>query len=295
MPNYQLDWEVSKTIAPLIFPTTQDASRFSLPHVLCVCVCVLCCLLTKQIGELLCQWWRPNFETLQVRVHKNKLSLDNSKECPIYFILFYVCVCVCVLFYLLTTTTTNNIIIISIPTFRPTSQSPKNVKSFISCPCPKNVRLFVCLFVFSPCSVCFGFYIIFLYIYLSICLSVYLSICLNTHTHTYIYIFRKWSNVSWLWCVCVCVLAPTPGVFAVPKNLKLLAVPIFELYDNSSQYGPVISSIPQLLGRFNFVYLWKTQNKQTNKQTYIWPSPANEKQILKFFFFFWTILLNLWQ
>jgi cleavage and polyadenylation specificity factor subunit 5 len=45
------------------------------------------------------------------------------------------------------------------------------------------------------------------------------------------------------------------GVFAVPKNLKLLAVPIFELYDNASQYGPIISSLPQTLGRFNFTYL----------------------------------------
>jgi len=44
-------------------------------------------------------------------------------------------------------------------------------------------------------------------------------------------------------------------IFAVPKNLKLLAVPLFELYDNSQRYGPLISAIPQLLGRFNFVYL----------------------------------------
>ncbi|XP_011030098.1 PREDICTED: pre-mRNA cleavage factor Im 25 kDa subunit 2-like isoform X3 [Populus euphratica] len=36
--------------------------------------------------------------------------------------------------------------------------------------------------------------------------------------------------------------------FAVPKNLKLLAVPLFELYDNVQRYGPVISTIPQQLG-----------------------------------------------
>ncbi|CAL5343981.1 unnamed protein product [Camellia sinensis] len=48
--------------------------------------------------------------------------------------------------------------------------------------------------------------------------------------------------------------------FAVPKNLKLLAVPLFELYDNvqdgeiivSVRYGPVISTIPQQLSRFQF-------------------------------------------
>lgn len=52
-------------------------------------------------------------------------------------------------------------------------------------------------------------------------------------------------------------LVPLPErcIFAVPKNLKLLAVPLFELYDNSQRYGPIISSIPQMLGRFNFVYL----------------------------------------
>ncbi|CAN1264841.1 Pre-mRNA cleavage factor Im 25 kDa subunit 2 [Linum perenne] len=40
--------------------------------------------------------------------------------------------------------------------------------------------------------------------------------------------------------------------FAVPKNLKLLAVPLFELYDNMQRYGPVISTIPQQLSRFQF-------------------------------------------
>ncbi|GAQ91558.1 cleavage and polyadenylation specificity factor subunit 5 [Klebsormidium nitens] len=48
-------------------------------------------------------------------------------------------------------------------------------------------------------------------------------------------------------------LVPLPEkcFFAVPKNLKLLAVPLFELYDNVQRYGPVISSIPQQLSRFN--------------------------------------------
>ncbi|XP_074365117.1 pre-mRNA cleavage factor Im 25 kDa subunit 2-like [Apium graveolens] len=38
--------------------------------------------------------------------------------------------------------------------------------------------------------------------------------------------------------------------FAVPKNLKLLAVPLYELYDNAQRYGPIISTIPQQLSRF---------------------------------------------
>jgi len=51
------------------------------------------------------------------------------------------------------------------------------------------------------------------------------------------------------------VTLPEHCIFAVPKNLKLLAVPLFELYDNAQRYGPIISSIPVMLGRFGFVYL----------------------------------------
>ncbi|XP_015967477.1 pre-mRNA cleavage factor Im 25 kDa subunit 2-like [Arachis duranensis] len=42
------------------------------------------------------------------------------------------------------------------------------------------------------------------------------------------------------------------GDFEVPKNLKLLAVPMFELYDNAQRYGLVISSIPEQISRFEF-------------------------------------------
>ena len=47
---------------------------------------------------------------------------------------------------------------------------------------------------------------------------------------------------------------PPTGVLGVPKNLKLLAVPLFELYDNAHRYGPVIASLPQLLARVKFVF-----------------------------------------
>lgn len=43
--------------------------------------------------------------------------------------------------------------------------------------------------------------------------------------------------------------------FAVPRNYKLVAAPLFELYDNSPGYGPIIASLPQLLSRFNFIYM----------------------------------------
>ncbi|CAF0933725.1 unnamed protein product [Adineta ricciae] len=44
------------------------------------------------------------------------------------------------------------------------------------------------------------------------------------------------------------------AMFAVPRNYKLVAAPLFELYDNASGYGPIISSLPQALSRFNFIY-----------------------------------------
>jgi cleavage and polyadenylation specificity factor subunit 5 len=44
------------------------------------------------------------------------------------------------------------------------------------------------------------------------------------------------------------------ATFAVPRNYKLVAAPLFELYDNSQGYGPIISSLPQVLSRFNFSY-----------------------------------------
>ncbi len=44
------------------------------------------------------------------------------------------------------------------------------------------------------------------------------------------------------------------AVFAVPRNYKLVAAPLFELYDNAQGYGPIISSLPQVLNRFNFIY-----------------------------------------
>ena len=43
-------------------------------------------------------------------------------------------------------------------------------------------------------------------------------------------------------------------VFAVPKNFKLLAVPLFELYDNAARYGPMIDSLPHLLSRYDLDY-----------------------------------------
>lgn len=37
--------------------------------------------------------------------------------------------------------------------------------------------------------------------------------------------------------------------------MKLLAVPLFELYDNTARYGPQLSAIPHILSRYNFQFV----------------------------------------
>lgn len=37
--------------------------------------------------------------------------------------------------------------------------------------------------------------------------------------------------------------------------MKLLAVPLFELYDNTQRYGPQLSAIPHLLSRYRFEFV----------------------------------------
>ncbi len=50
------------------------------------------------------------------------------------------------------------------------------------------------------------------------------------------------------------IVLTEPEVLSVPKNMKLLAVPLFELYDNTQRYGPQLSAIPHLLSRYNFEF-----------------------------------------
>ena len=49
-------------------------------------------------------------------------------------------------------------------------------------------------------------------------------------------------------------------VLSVPKNMKLLAVPLFELYDNTARYGPQLSAIPHLLSRYKFEFVDENGN-----------------------------------
>ncbi|BET03494.1 Cleavage and polyadenylation specificity factor [Nesidiocoris tenuis] len=48
---------------------------------------------------------------------------------------------------------------------------------------------------------------------------------------------------------------PEKALFAVPKNYKLVAAPLCELYDNAQGFGPIISTLPQGLSRFSYNYL----------------------------------------
>ena len=48
---------------------------------------------------------------------------------------------------------------------------------------------------------------------------------------------------------------PEKAIFAVPRNYKLVAAPLFELFDNPQGYGPVIATLPCLLSKYNFIYL----------------------------------------
>lgn len=48
---------------------------------------------------------------------------------------------------------------------------------------------------------------------------------------------------------------PVTEILSVPKNMKLLAVPLFELYNNDPRYGPQLAAIPHLLSRYNFEFV----------------------------------------
>lgn len=56
------------------------------------------------------------------------------------------------------------------------------------------------------------------------------------------------------------VTLPRNKVLSVPRNMKLLAVPLFELYDNSNRYGSQLSAIPLYLSRYNFEFVDSNDN-----------------------------------
>lgn len=48
---------------------------------------------------------------------------------------------------------------------------------------------------------------------------------------------------------------PEKKVLSVPRNMKLIAVSLFELYDNSSRYGSQLAAIPIYLSRYRFEFV----------------------------------------
>lgn len=67
---------------------------------------------------------------------------------------------------------------------------------------------------------------------------------------------------------------PKSKVLSVPKNMKLLAVPLFELYDNNARYGPQLSAIPHYLSR----YRWEFVDEQDNVVAYT-PGGAVDERV----------------
>lgn len=46
---------------------------------------------------------------------------------------------------------------------------------------------------------------------------------------------------------------PKNKLLNVPKNMKLTAVPFFDLHENVVRYGPQLAALPLMLSRFAFI------------------------------------------
>ncbi|KAI3443601.1 hypothetical protein Pfo_000266 [Paulownia fortunei] len=51
------------------------------------------------------------------------------------------------------------------------------------------------------------------------------------------------------------VKLPASRRFIVPRNCRLLAVPLCQIHNNAKTYGPVISGVAQLLSKFSFNFV----------------------------------------
>lgn len=66
---------------------------------------------------------------------------------------------------------------------------------------------------------------------------------------------------------------PKEKAVSVPKNMKLLAVPLFELYDNSQRYGPQLSALPHYLSRFR----WEFEDEEGKVVAWTPGGPVDER------------------
>lgn len=46
-----------------------------------------------------------------------------------------------------------------------------------------------------------------------------------------------------------CYRADSTERIAVPQNMKLHAIPVYEFYDNAARYGPQFAGLPYLLSK----------------------------------------------
>lgn len=69
---------------------------------------------------------------------------------------------------------------------------------------------------------------------------------------------------------------PRNKVLSVPRNMKLLAVPLFELYDNANRYGSQLSAIPLYLSRYNFEFLDSDDKVIATYESDAWASRSSK-------------------
>ena len=53
----------------------------------------------------------------------------------------------------------------------------------------------------------------------------------------------------------------------IPRNWKIVAVPLFDLYENSSRFGAILASLPGLLSRFRLTLAGATPSVQVALKT----------------------------
>lgn len=53
---------------------------------------------------------------------------------------------------------------------------------------------------------------------------------------------------------------PKNKTFAIPENMKMVAVPLFELYENTTRYGSQLAALPMYLSKYNFEFIDSNDN-----------------------------------
>lgn len=62
------------------------------------------------------------------------------------------------------------------------------------------------------------------------------------------------------------IALPETAVFAVPRQLKLFAVPLFELFDHVDKYGPIVASVPIAMSRFHLLLLGSAREESETQK-----------------------------